>query len=89
MTLPSPDSLSAMRAADTAPRSEKWPAAVVALAERFHAPLEHIAALYQEKWRSLRDHATVTVYLPMLVEKHIKACLRAEAHQHEDALKPH
>jgi hypothetical protein len=47
-------------------------AAMVALAAAHHVPLDMVQPLYESHLLSLRCDATVTAFLPMLLEKHVR-----------------
>jgi hypothetical protein len=61
---------------------EHHEAAIRAIAESCHAPQALVAAVYEQQLQALRHDATVTAYLPMLLEKHVRAAIRKASTTH-------
>jgi hypothetical protein len=46
-----------------------------ALSERYHVDESTIREIYESKLQELRYHATITSFLPVLIERHVKNML--------------
>lgn len=49
--------------------------AIHALSERYHVDESTIREMYESKLEELRFHATITSFLPVLIERHVKNIL--------------
>jgi hypothetical protein len=50
--------------------------AIHALSERYHVDESTIREMYESKLEELRYHATITSFLPVLIERHVKNLLQ-------------
>lgn len=49
--------------------------AIHALSERYHVDESTVRKMYERKWEELSFHATITAFLPVLIERHVKDLL--------------
>lgn len=52
------------------------PEMIHALSERYHVDESTIRELYESKLEELRFHATITSFLPVLIERHLRESLQ-------------